>query len=658
MKKIKRLISYCLDKWQSFINLKYINVFFKVLPHNFFVFLLLIMSIITLVKFNIYSVTDYISVYEINELDSNIGPILEQTKIDLSFVETDEKFSSLCFRVGTYSRKNDVKFTLNIINNNKKVISDTIEAENLVDGGYACFDIEKLSLTDLKESEIYLSPDDSVSADNTITIFQNKEQNLAVSLVNNQDASLHYFVIAMFIIFIIVYLLINYIINKYNVKVNSFLLLMLCYIIPILFIMPVFQVPDEPAHFYRSYHLSQYDSSDGIYNGFFDEEIEVPSNIGCLNYANVQLSDRVSNFDDVKKCFASEENIVIEEEHVGNSSLLGYIVQTIAIKVADIFTNSPMVIFYFGRIVTFVCSFILVYLAIKITPRYKYLFLIVATMMMFIQQIISYSYDSLLNAIALLYVAYVLNLIYKKEKVCYRDWLYIIIMLLFMNVIKRWVYLPLAVLLLFIPSDKFKNKSNKNKIIAVILCVLSVVLLYKCIDSITNIDSELVKRVSESKEYTSEDQLKYLLSNPIDILKIAIETVKVNGMFYLNGLIGYFGWFRFKVSDKYILFYLLLFIYAIFGESSKLKFKNKIFLLGGICISIVATFGAMYLYWSDYMLPYVEGVQGRYFIPLLIPFVMLFIPKTKKYVINDKIIFSSINILLLQYILTLVLWYY
>ena len=66
----------------------------------------------------------------------------------------------------------------------------------------------------------------------------------------------------------------------------------------------------------------------------------------------------------------------------------------------------------------------------------------------------------------------------------------------------------------------------------------------------------------------------------------------------------------------------------------------------------------MYIYWSDYKLPYVEGVQGRYFIPLLIPFAIILMPKEKKIIVDSKVLYTCINILLLQFMLVLILWFY
>jgi uncharacterized membrane protein len=276
---------------------------------------------------------------------------------------------------------------------------------------------------------------------------------------------------------------------------------------------------------------------------------------------------------------------------------------------------------------------------------------------MFIQQMISYSYDSLLNSLVLIYIAYILKLIYGNRKVKWKDWFLLIIVLFIVNNIKKLVYLPLALFLLFIPKDKFKNK--RQKYMAIILNIIIILLLLKLTNMLVNLGyngSNVLESASTGS--SSGDQLSYLLNNPLDILKISLNTIKLKGMFYLNGIVGYFGWFKFKISDKYILVYLLLFIYVILGEKSNLKVNDRIKILLGVILSISLICFAMYIYWSDYMLLYVEGVQGRYFIPLLLPLALVFISKNNKYNIDSKIVYSVINILLLQYVLTLVLWYY
>jgi uncharacterized membrane protein len=655
MDKIKNSKLY--NVWNKIINLRFIRIIFQFLPHDPIVFLLLIMSIITLIKFNIYSANEYVSVFEQFDVSSNIGPITEKIQVDLDFLESDVEFSNICFRVGTYERENDLDMTFSVENGESILLQETISTSKIEDYSLMCFDAGNFSLEELKNNDIFLSPSDNVSSTNAITIFQGADGNLDVALVRVQNSNLKYFSLICFIAFIGVFLIINYFINKKKLKENNFLILLLIYIMPILFIVPPYQVPDEPAHFYRAYHLSEYNFNDSVYDNLVNKELSVPSNVGCINYTLIQTADRVESLSDIGSCLKSSDNKIIENSNVGTGSIFGYIVPAIAIKIADIFTNSPLIIFYVGRIFNFSLSFYLLYLAVKIAPRHKKLFLIVGTMMMFIQQMISYSYDSLLNSLVLIYIAYILKLIYGNRKVKWKDWFLLIIVLFIVNNIKKLVYLPLALFLLFIPKDKFKNK--RQKYMAIILNIIIILLLLKLTNMLVNLGyngSNVLESASTGS--SSGDQLSYLLNNPLDILKISLNTIKLKGMFYLNGIVGYFGWFKFKISDKYILVYLLLFIYVILGEKSNLKVNDRIKILLGVILSISLICFAMYIYWSDYMLLYVEGVQGRYFIPLLLPLALVFISKNNKYNIDSKIVYSVINILLLQYVLTLVLWYY
>ena len=129
-------------------------------------------------------------------------------------------------------------------------------------------------------------------------------------------------------------------------------------------------------------------------------------------------------------------------------------------------------------------------------------------------------------------------------------------------------------------------------------------------------------------------------------------------IFYLEGLTGYFGWFAFRVDRIYILIYFLLFLYVFLSDKSDLKLTNKIALFLCNCIIIVGVFAAMYLFWSDYKLGFVEGVQGRYFIPLLIPIILSVLPKKSYIKINQNILYGTISVLLLQMLIILILGYY
>ena len=59
------------------------------------------------------------------------------------------------------------------------------------------------------------------------------------------------------------------------------------------------------------------------------------------------------------------------------------------------------------------------------------------------------------------------------------------------------------------------------------------------------------------------------------------------------------------------------------------KWYDVLIIILGILLSFAAVFASMYFGFTEYKLLHVEGVQGRYFIPLLIPILLLTINNKK-----------------------------
>lgn len=649
MQTVKKFFGKINTFWEKIIKTKYFEKIFKFLPQNFFVFILFIISIFTIFTYN-FSGVDYYTVYFLKEADNNIGPITEKTELKIAHIKYSKKIDKMCFKVGTYARENTSNVTFKITNNNQVIFSEKIATSTLKDGENLCMDVS-LNAGDLNDYTITVIPSSDSTEANSITIFSNKKTgNVSLSLLKYQSNNLTFFKTLVIMFSIAIFLIINYIINTKKLNENKFLLLTLSFIIPILFIIPPLSVPDEAYHFYKAYGISEVSIKSSIGSELSNHSLEVPKSIKCIDYSNINNYNKVQNINDIASCLTESSNTSIENHHIDNNAILGYIPQAIGIKVGDTLSNSPLVIFYFGRVFSLIFSFSIVYLAIKITPKHKTLFLLCSTMMMFIQQMISYSYDSVLHSVILLFIASSLKLIYSKEEIKFKEFI-IPILCLFVMLNVKIVYLPLAVMILFIPKDKCKKKYQY-----IILTIISSIILWKGLDYILSIGYN--NSSSSVMGGYGIKQLNYILSNPLKIFDIIINTYKNYFIFYLEGLVGFFGWFAFRVDRIYILVYFLLFLYAFLGEKSSLKKNYRIILTITNLIIIVGIFVAMYLFWSDYKLLYVEGVQGRYFIPIIVSLLIGLIPDKNKIKVNKNIIYSSITILLLQMILLLIIGYY
>lgn len=646
--KVKNLYSTILKKWNQFIEFRYVHFIFNFLPQNLFLFLFFLGSLYYMGTF--FKSNDDLSVYNQVVSDGSISLINESKTIDFSRYQVNQDVDRACLVFETYNRKNTSKLEVKLFKNDKEVYKKNINTANLVNASGYCFDIPLIKKENLKNYQLQVI---SINAtkDNSVSLFSNKktgEPTFYLKKVHNFCSFKYIMLLILFVIF----LGINYVINRTKkMKEITFLLISLFYFGTFLILNPPFEAPDEPIHFYSAYNLAQ-----NGFAGFKTNKISVSKNIECLGYAGVQSLDRVTNFDEVKSCMVGEKNKTVTSifgvSNRVSSSFLGHVSQALFIKIVTLFTNSPLVIFYFGRLGNFIVSFLILYFAIKICPRYKNIILFIGLTPMFVQQITSLSYDAIVNSISLLFIAYVLELITSKKVISFSS---LLIPILFLTIILtvKFVYLPLIVLLFFIPKNKFKNKLQRICYYASIFIVPG--LIYYVVNNILyHGDSTLVSTVSGKN-------LEYILNHPLQLFPIAVKTLKVNGWFYLKSIVGFFDWFRYSLSDFSVFAWYICMFYLIFGHDGILKNKKVVQYLifcFGILISIAGIFASMYFSWSAYKLSYVDGVQGRYFIPLIMPFMLIMMPKVKKFNLNDSFIYCFCNMMLFQTLFYLITYFY
>ena len=118
------------------------------------------------------------------------------------------------------------------------------------------------------------------------------------------------------------------------------------------------------------------------------------------------------------------------------------------------------------------------------------------------------------------------------------------------------------------------------------------------------------------------EQLRLLLTNPASVYTIAINTLSEFGWFYLEGFLGYLGWFDTRLSQTH-----LWAVGALLGGMT-LVYRANANLVGWIAVSLIyigGVFLSLYLAWNPPGQPIIGGVQGRYFLPclaILVPYLV------------------------------------
>lgn len=381
-------------------------------------------------------------------------------------------------------------------------------------------------------------------------------------------------------------------------------------------------VPDEPYHYFKAYELSNYFTFNF---GQADSDFLMMRQSDIDWYqTTASTSQSAEHFYKIQQSFSffSTDNIMVnfKDRTAGGSTNapFGYIFSALGIAVARIFNFSPIITYYFGRFFNLLSYAFMTWWAVKRMPYGKIAAFAISVLPMSLHLTASYSYDSQIVAFVMLFVAQILYMTEKDDKISYKD---IILCTIFGMLVapSKLVYLPLVLLVFIIPKEKFSLSSKK--VFWIKAAMLSAIILFMLLIQLKT----FVNSVSDSSISWSEEDaysIPWLLGNPIDAVKIYVDTFLVKGDFYLKSMVGYsLGWFQVAVPFYCYFPFFIFLVYSFIardGESLKIGFESKFWATLLVFGSILLILTSMLLSWTPMSYTAIEGVQGRYFIPLLI----------------------------------------
>ena len=417
-----------------------------------------------------------------------------------------------------------------------------------------------------------------------------------------------------------------------NIKVSTaFVVLALLLGSVSCFINVVLSKYDEHAHFWRAYELS----AGTIVSGTGEELPESIFDVVINEDGVYEIEDRAS-YKEMSEGFEIElhqENKT--QKKVGATASLSpisYIPQLIGITMGRILKLKPLIIALLGRFTNLLFYIIIIYISIKLMPKEKWkdIIAVVGLLPMSIYLAASLSPDAIIISTIILGISYILNLKYGKRNMRFID--SVLIGIIFMiPIMCKIVYFPIILLFFLLPKEKFKNIWQRILYLAIIICITATVwfIWHKMPAPV----SEVILRTNV------EEQTNFILADPLRDIYVAFNTVIHNTPEYYSTMVG--GW---NTSITIISIFSILLAVVTLGkdekyienENKKLWKRDKI-ILGIIClISTALIFGGMYSAWTRAQYIIVEGVQGRYFLPLLPAFLLIIESDLFKYKLKNK----------------------
>ncbi|AEG17344.1 DUF2142 domain-containing protein [Methanobacterium paludis] len=414
-----------------------------------------------------------------------------------------------------------------------------------------------------------------------------------------------------------------------NIKPEkAFIIIGIIYGLAFLLVTPPFQGFDEATHFYRAADVSE---AHFMPQKSFDKAgVNISSDIYFVEYKftpsdvnknKIGINDIVSN---LYKPLNDKNRVFVDISIVSivTYSPVPYLSPALGIAIGRSLGLSPLLLLYIGRFMDLLLWLVLVYFAIKITPVHKWLFLMVGLMPSVLFQGVSLSADSFTISIAFLVIALFLKFAFddKKELITKKELIIIFTLILMLGLSKPFYFL-LILLFFIIPAKKFGN--NKKRFIIFISFFLSIL----AIIGFWYLQTRGLYMPADHS-ISTKNQLIFILTNPVTFIFIFLKTLFSNGTNYMTEFIGRLGWYV-VLPNLLVSAYLVGLIFTALLDKNEIKInlnQKIIFFMVLFTISL-SIFVIEYLTWTPVGKLSIDGVLGRYFIPIAPLFFLLFYNK-------------------------------
>ncbi len=402
---------------------------------------------------------------------------------------------------------------------------------------------------------------------------------------------------------------------------HVFLLLFVPLSLAMMAILPVNRAPDEEYHLLRIWQISIGEWFPNAQNqGVFYQPVNLNDGWGYRNQT-LTLTELAALPDPILD--TSSYIVSNVGTNTGVYPVNNYLPQALGLALFRLFTDNRVLMMYGARLGAWSVTVWLLYYAVKKLPFGKYSAIVISLFPVMLQEAASASADGMTVAAVFAFLALFLDLRVNKRVLTRRD----LGMLAFLTVCVatlKILYVPLVFLLAAIPAECFGSRKRKNWNAAwMILLSVAVVAGWLLLCKAFYFDNAAV---SETKDGNVLPQIQYILQNPLRYLLIVAKTFVLKIPNYGGTMIGLLmSWHN--VTIPYLLIGLqVLSIGGVFLCDSAMTGQR----LGALrhqlwwsaAASVLIIFTSLYIWWCPYASDMVNGVQGRYFTPLLLGVVM------------------------------------
>ena len=389
-------------------------------------------------------------------------------------------------------------------------------------------------------------------------------------------------------------------------------------ILVLCFTTPPFQVADEPSHFLRAVQISsggwmpQFCSTSDLPGG----TVPLAANSFIVDQMSPQTRARHSLMTNASERWVAMHRISYQSPSttgfVGFNAVvyhpLGYAPQALGVLVGRLLSDHVSTWFYAGRIANGLFCLILVYIALRLTPSGRPIFLLTAVLPMTLNQFASFSPDAATTSIAMIVVALCLHYAVREVR-SIPFWLVAAIVCL---TLAKAVFLPFAILPLMAAPRVGKWRALQVAIVAAV-CAWGIYSVWSWQTS------RALQSVALRQGGNPAAQISCMANHPLLFPEIAVDTWRQVARPLFNGFVGILSWLTVTLPSWFYNLAAAIIVLTLGTTIDRRQLFNVraiyVIVIVGLCCAAI-TLGA-YIIWNPPCANVVAGLQGRYFLPLL-----------------------------------------
>lgn len=307
-------------------------------------------------------------------------------------------------------------------------------------------------------------------------------------------------------------------------------------------------------------------------------------------------------------------------------SPVSYLPQALAIALVDLVSDQSWLLYYAARIAMALTYGVLCFLAIRAIPRGKHLLAAIALAPRAVTEANSVGADAFALALCLLLVALVLKR--RHDTAPLGPWRIAGLAAICTCIaLCKIVYLPVVFLVLLVPRERYRSRGGVFIALGVVVVACAANLAWLAISA------GILGRTPMNAGADSPAQLALILGDPLGYVVVVGSTVAQMGLRWLGGAFAssyFFGAVRMPEAFTLAPCALVALAWLFDREGPRLAKAVRIAFAAVFVAVFLLVLTSLYLQWNSVGASVVDGVQGRYFLPVALPLLLAVQPDKQR----------------------------